>query len=261
MIFLILCMGLIIGSFLNVCIYRIPLGESVVEPPSHCTNCGTRLKPVDLVPVLSFMFLKGKCRYCGAKVSARYPAVELITALVFMLLFSRYGLTVDFLAAIYLMSILIAVFFIDMDHKIIPDGLVLAGLAGGVLLTAYNIFNRVGIYGDRNWWNPLLGGVAGSGFLFLVALIGALAYKTDEAMGMGDVKIFLPIGMFLGWRMTVIALLLSIFAGGIASLFLILTRKKERRGTIPFGPFIATGTFMALMWGWDLLGWYVFRFY
>jgi leader peptidase (prepilin peptidase) / N-methyltransferase len=251
--------GLLIGSFLNVCISRIPKGESIVKPPSHCTNCGTRLQPLDLVPVFSFLFLRGKCRHCGVKISARYPAIELLTALTFVLLFYRYSISMDFLASAFLTSILIAVFFIDVDHRIIPDGLVLTGLAGGLLLIVYNLFQPVQIYGDRNWWNPVVGILAGSGFLFLVALLGMLIYKTDDAMGMGDVKIFAPIGIFLGWKMTLVALFISIFLGGIFSLVLLITGVKGRKSTIPFGPFIVAGTFVTLLWGWDIIHWYISR--
>lgn len=249
--------GILIGSFLNVCIYRIPLGESIVSPPSHCMGCGTRLNPLDLVPVFSYIFLRGRCRYCREKVSPRYAMVELLTGLVFALLFYRYSLTFDFAASAFIMSILIAVFFIDIDHRIIPDGLVLTGLAGGVILILYNIFYPVQIFGDRNWWNPLLGTVAGSGLLLLIAVIGMLIYKSDDAMGMGDVKIFAPIGIFLGWKMCIIALLLSIFLGGIISLLLILLKVKNRKSTIPFGPFIVAGTYITLIWGWDILNWYM----
>jgi len=252
-------LGLIIGSFLNVCICRIPKEQSIVKPPSHCTNCGTRLRPLDLVPILSYIFLKGKCRYCGVKISARYPAVELITALTFVALFYRYSLSVDFCAAAYIMSILIAVFLIDMEHRIIPDGLVITGLAGGLPLIIYNVFKPVQIYGTREWWNPLIGMVTGSGFLFLIAIIGFIIYKSDDAMGMGDVKIFAPIGIFLGWRMTITALLLSVFICGIFSLILIASSKKKKRDTIPFGPFIVTGTFITLMWGWNIVNWYIGR--
>lgn len=249
-------LGLAIGSFLNVCIYRIPLGQSIANPPSHCFNCGTRLATLDLIPVFSYLFLRGRCRYCGKKFSARYMFIELLTAGIFTMLFYKYSVTLEFLAAAFLMSILIAVFFIDLDHRIIPNGLVIAGLIGGILVFVYNFVYPFEIYGDRHWYNPLIGAAVGSGTLLLVALIGYLFYKTDDAMGMGDVKIFAPIGILLGWRLTIIALLLAIFIAGISSLVLIIIRKKNRKSTIPFGPFIVTGTFIALMWGYGIISWY-----
>lgn len=253
----ILIFGLLIGSFLNVCIFRIPQGESIVSPPSHCPNCGTRLKPFDLIPLLSYLFFRGKCRYCNQKISPRYFLVELLTGIVSVALFFKYGLTVDFLAFLFLTYILIVVFFIDLDHQIIPNELVIAGLIGGALLFVYNLFLPFQIYADHRWWNPLLGLVSGSGFLFGVSLIGLVFYKSDDVMGMGDVKIFAPIGLFLGWRMTLLALFSSVVLGGMSSLMLILLGKANRKSMIPFGPFIVIGVFITVMWGWDILHWYV----
>jgi len=249
--------GLAVGSFLNVCICRIPKGKSVVSPPSQCMECGTRLKTADLIPVFSYIFRKGRCKYCGSRISPRYPLVELITAAVFILLFARFDLSLELLAAVYLMSILIAVFFIDIDHREIPNELVLTGLAGGVLLLVYNLFQPVSLYGGRDWWIPLVGMFTGSGILFAVFLLGVVIYKSDDAMGMGDVKIFAPIGLFLGWKLTLVALFVAVFTAGFASLLLIIFRIKDRKGTIPFGPFIVAGVFIALMWGWELIGWYI----
>lgn len=249
-------LGLLFGSFLNVCIYRIPRGESVVHPPSHCTGCGNRLKLRDLVPILSYIFLKGKCRYCGSGISPRYPVIELATGLMYLLLFDRFGFTVDFIAYTYLMSILVAVFMIDFDHKIIPNGLVIAGLVGTIPIMAYHAIYPMEIYRDETWWSPLLGVLPGTGFLLLIALVGLLIYKTDDAMGMGDVKLFAPIGIFLGWRLCFLALLLSVLLAGLTSLLLIITGKKKRKDTIPFGPFIVSATFIVIMWGWRILDWY-----
>lgn len=252
--------GLVVGSFANVLIYRVPLEKSIVSPPSACTNCGKRLTARDLVPVFSYLFLIGRCRHCGAKISPRYPLVELLTAAVFLLLFSKYGLTVPFFGFAYLMTILVAVFFIDYDHRIIPDELVLAGIAGGMLLAGYNLFRPItGVYGDTRWWNPIAGFFSGSGFLFLVAMLGLLIYRSDDAMGMGDVKLMAPIGLFLGWKLCLTALFLGVVSAGLMSLFLIVTRLRKKKDTIPFGPFLVTGTFAAAMWGWDILNWYISR--
>lgn len=250
-------LGLIIGSFINVCIYRIPLGKSIVAPPSACTSCGKRLTAPDLIPVLSYVFLRGRCRHCGAPISSRYPLIELLTAVVFTALFLEFGFTIHFIAFIFLMTILIAVFFIDIDHRIIPDGLVIAGIIGGVALLVYNIFKPMTeIFGDDKWWTPVVGFFSGSGFLLLVALLGLLIYKTDDAMGMGDVKLMAPIGLFLGWKLCLAALFISVLLAGFTSLSLILFGIKKKKDTIPFGPFIVTGTFVTIMWGWDILNWY-----
>lgn len=174
-----------------------------------------------------------------------------------MALFFKYGLTIDFAALLFLAYILIAVFFIDLDHQIIPNELVIVGLIGGTVLFVYNLFLPFQIYADHSWWNPLLGLVSGSGFLFGVSLIGLALYKGDEVMGMGDVKIFAPIGLFLGWRMTLLALFISVILGGMSSLMLLFLGKANRKSMIPFGPFIVIGVFITLMWGWDILHLYL----
>lgn len=250
-------LGAVIGSFLNVCIYRIPQEESIVKPPSHCMACSSRLKVLDLIPVLSYLFLRGRCRYCAVKISPRYAFVEVLTAIIFILCFWKYGISIEFVASVFLLSILIAVFFTDLDHKIIPNEYVIIGLSGGTLLFLYNLFNRVSFYGDRYWYSPLLGVAVGSGFLILVAITGYLVYRSDEAMGMGDIKIMAPIGLFLGWKLSVVTLLTAVLLGGLVSIVLLLFKVVNRKDTVPFGPFIVTGAFVALLWGWDFIYWYI----
>ncbi len=249
--------GLIIGSFINVLIYRIPEGRNIVAPPSSCTSCGKRLAAPDLVPVFSYIFLRGRCRYCGGRISPRYPLIELLTALVFIALFIKFGFSAPFFAFAYLMIILIAVFFIDIDHRIIPNGLVLAGMAGGIVFFVYNCISPVTeVFGDDKWWTPLAGLFPGSGFLLLVAVLGSLIYRTDDAMGMGDVKLMAPIGLFLGWKLCIAALASSILLGGIISMLLMLLRIKKRKDTVAFGPFIVIGSFVTIIWGWEMVEWF-----
>jgi leader peptidase (prepilin peptidase)/N-methyltransferase len=249
--------GLLAGSFLNVCIYRIPRGESIVWPSSHCTSCGSNLKPIDLVPVFSFLFLKGRCRYCKEKISIRYPLIELLTSGIFISLFLKFGISLEFIVSIFFMAILIAVFFIDMDNQIIPNELVIAGLIIGVLLVATEIIFKINAFGNIHWWDHLLGIIPGTVFLLLVALLGMLLYKTEDVMGMGDVKIFAPIGLILGWKLCIVALFISIFLGGITSVILILLKIKDRKDLIPFGPFIVAGTFITFLFGSIILEWYL----
>lgn len=249
--------GICVGSFLNVCIYRIPLEQLIAFPPSHCPHCSSPLKPRDLIPVISYLLLKGKCRYCDAGISMRYPLVELLTGLVWLTVYLKFGFSIEAAAFIYLFSILIAVFFIDIDHMIIPNGLVLAGLIGGLLVFVCNLFQPFSLYAPAKWYAPLVGMVSASGVLFIVALIGLLIYKNDGAMGMGDVKIFMPIGLFLGWKLALLSLFLSIMAGGIISIFLLVFRIKDRKSAIPFGPYIILGTFIAVFFGNSLLNWYL----
>ncbi len=246
-------LGLFVGSFANVLIYRVPQGKSIIAPPSSCTKCGKRLTARDLVPVFSYAILKGHCRHCGERISPRYPLVELLTAAILTALFYKFGFSVSFFAYAYLMTILIAVFFIDLEHRIIPNGLVIAGLIGGMAFFAYNCFYpQVEIFGDEKWWTPLAGILPGSGFLLLVAILGSLIYRSDDALGMGDVKLMAPIGLFLGWRLCMEALLLSVVLGGVLSLLMMVSGLKKRKDTIAFGPFIVIGAFITIMWGWDL---------
>ncbi len=256
--FLVLAFGFAAGSFVNVCIYRTPKDMSVAVPRSHCTSCGRTLRAYDLIPVLSYLMIGGKCRYCGVRLSPRYVIVELLTGVLFVLIFHRYGFTFDFVMYAYLMILLVAVVFIDLKHMIIPNGIVIAGIYGGLAVFVYNIFRPMEIYGDTNWWTPLLGIIPGSVFLFIVFLIGIIIYKTDSAMGLGDVKLFAPIGLFLGWRLCILALLISVIAGGLIGVILIATGVKKRKDTIPFGPFIVLGSFVTLLWGWDIIYWYVY---
>lgn len=219
--------GLVLGYFVNLLIYRIQEDKSIITPPSACPVSGRRL------------------------------LVQLLTAAAVTGLFARFGTSFAFFAFIYLILILTAVFFIDIDHRIIPDELVLAGLAGGAAVFVYNIFFPEQMsFGDGKWWTPLAGVLSGSGILILVAIVGILIYKTDDAMGMGDVKLLAPIGMFLGWKLCMAALFISIILAGAFSLILIVLRLKKKKDTIPFGPFIVIGTYLVIIFGWSIINWY-----
>lgn len=249
--------GLIIGSFLNVCIYRIPRNESIVYPASHCTECGYKLAWCDLIPLVSYLFLRGRCRSCGTKISLRYPLIELVTGIVFLLLFIKYGLTLAFLLYAVLMSVLIVVFFIDLDHMVILNKLVIFALVAAIIVALGNLFTPLTIYGDNKWWNPFLGALLGSGFLFVVAVLGSIVFKSDEAMGGGDIKLMLPIGLFLGWRLTILTLFLSVIIAGVVGIVLLALKITSRKSSIPFGPFIVIGCFISIMYGYHIINWYL----
>ena len=248
--------GLIIGSFLNVCIYRIPRGESIVTTPSHCTGCGKKLGALNLIPVLSYLFQRGRCTGCGEKISPRYMLVEIMTAVLYTGMLYKYGISVEFFSAVFLSSILIVVFFIDLEHGIIPDSVVITAIIGGFVFFVINFFIPSDIYGDGNWWNPLLGAVSGSGILLLVSIVGSKLYKSEEVMGGGDIKILFPAGLFLGWRLMLTSLFLSILAAAAVSVVLMIFKIIDRKATVPFGPFIAIGMVLAITFGWQLLGIY-----
>ncbi|MEI6132674.1 MAG: prepilin peptidase [Bacillota bacterium] len=251
---LVFILGLVVGSFLNVVIYRVPAEESIVRPPSHCPKCNTQLKNLDLVPVFSWLFLRGKCRYCQVKIPARYALVELLTGILFLAFFIRFemmspnlisGLP-SLLAGLTFTAILIAIFFIDIDHQIIPNGLVIVATIAGAGVVLLNAFAGYKFFLDQLWWEHLLGVLPGVIAMILIMVLGAIIYK-KEALGMGDVKIFIPIGLFLGWKLAIAVLIIAIIAGGIGGVILMLTRKADRSSAMPFGPFIVFGAVVAML--------------
>lgn len=185
------------------------------------------------------------------------PVVEIITAAAFVVLYLKYSLTVEFVAMALLSCILICIAFIDAEYRIIPNGFIITGLISGLALFLYNLFYTVDMFRDRVWFNPILGFAVGTGFLFMVSLVGMLVYKSDDAMGMGDIKLYAVIGLFLGWRMTIVSLMLSVFSAAIGCVFMMILKKNNRKSTIAFGPYIAVGTFITIICGWNLLEQYM----
>lgn len=237
--------SLTIGSFLGVCITRLPQGESIVYPPSHCDACGRRLKPGELIPVLGYILCRGRCRSCGAPVPMWYPLLEFLTAGIFMGLVYRFGFNVTALKYAFLASLLLVISGIDLSTCLIPDSLVLVGLGGGLLFLPA---------GNVPWQSALLGAVLGGGLLLLIAVV------SRGGMGGGDVKLGVILGLFLGWQELLVALFLAVFTGALVGLLLVLLGKKGRRDAIPFAPFLALGTFGALFWGPELISWYLVTF-
>ena len=245
---IILILGLIIGSFSNVCIYRIPKNESIVFPASHCPNCHTPIKAIDNVPILSFLLLKGKCRKCGEKISIRYPVVEFLTGAIYLLIFLIYGRSYQTLIYALLSSALIIISFIDLDVQIIPDEISLPGIVIGLALSF--------IVPYISYLNSLLGIIIGGGIIFLIALAGLAIFK-KEAMGGGDVKLSAMIGAFIGWKYIMISLFIGFFIGAIAGILLILLKIRNRDDLVPFGPFIVLGSLITILWGENILSWYL----
>lgn len=245
---IILLIGIIVGSFLNVCIYRIPQNQSIVSPSSHCFHCHTPLKPSDLIPVFSYVFLRGKCRYCNTKFSIRYLMVEVLTGIIFLILSFKYGLSSNYIFYIILACILICITFIDYDHKIIPDELILLGFVFGLLykLTLY-LFMKEPI----GFMNTILGFSLGGGLFLLIAIL------SKGGMGGGDIKLMAMLGFWLGWRHIIFISFLSFIIGSIISIGLLLTKVKTRKDAIPFGPFITLSTFVSILYYEPIMSWYI----
>lgn len=243
--------GTIFGSFFNVCIFRIPNNQSISNPPSHCYNCNNRLKPLDLVPILSWVFLKGQCRYCGQKISPRYALVELLTGVLFVLVYNVYGLNIITLYYLILVSLLVIITFIDIDHYIIPNGLIIFGAIFGVL------FSLIGQSIELK--DSILGAVISGGGMFLLIYLIELVVK-KEVMGGGDIKLFAMIGLFLGVQGGLLTILLSIYVGAIYGIGIILDskiKKKEYNSVIPYGPFISVGAIIVILYGDNIINWYL----
>lgn len=243
--------GLTVGSFLNVCIYRIPLKKSIVTPPSGCTACGNRIKFYDNIPVLSYLILRGRCRNCGVHFSMLYPAVELATGLISMALLTRFNLFNNSLPQYFIffsfVSALICISFIDLEHQIIPDVISIPGIIAGFILSL--LFNHV------TWVSSLIGIISGGGILFIVALVFEALTK-KEGMGGGDVKLLAMIGAWLGWKAVPFVILASSLAGSILGVVALLLSGKGLRTKIPFGPFLAFGAILYIFFGEALIEWY-----
>jgi leader peptidase (prepilin peptidase) / N-methyltransferase len=236
--------GIILGSFFNVCIYRIPKGESVVNPPSHCGNCNTRLKPLDLIPVFSYIFLKGKCRHCGEKYSARYAVVELVTGIIFAALYIKYDFTFEFLKYCVLASFLIVIGLIDFDTTDVYFSTTIGGIISGAIFIAAGYFLGGGIT------DYIYGALLGGGVITAIILL-------TKGMGWGDVEICAIGGIFLGLKLTIVMLFFSFIFGSVIGILLIVTKKKSRKDYIPFGPFIAMAAIFAVFFGERIIKWYL----
>jgi len=247
-VILIFILGLIVGSFSNVCIYRIPRNESIIYPASHCPKCRTKIKPVDNIPILSYILLKGRCRNCESRISIQYPVVELLTGLIYVIIYMIYGLSIQSLIYIILSSALIIIAFIDLNKQIVPDVISLPGIIIGLVLSFFVPY--------ISFINSALGAVVGGGIILIIGLVGSAIFK-KEAMGGGDIKLAAMIGAFLGWRYIVISLFLGFFLGALAGIFLVLSKIKSREDMVPFGPFIVLGSLITLLWGEKILTWYI----
>ncbi|MEQ8152029.1 MAG: prepilin peptidase [Smithellaceae bacterium] len=232
--------GAVIGSFLNVCIYRLPEQQSIAKPLSQCPHCHHPIRFYDNIPLISYLILKGKCRDCGEKISWRYPLVELITAILALFLFAKFYLTLNFLVFFIFTAVLIVITFIDLDHQIIPDLLTLPGIPIFFLLAVF----VVGV----PWMEAAIGLLIGGGVLFVIAL-GYEVITKREGMGGGDIKLLAMIGGFLGWKSLIFVLLFSSLLGAVIGVALMLIKKEDMKYAVPFGPFLSAAGVAYLFWG------------
>lgn len=232
--------GAVIGSFLNVCIYRLPEQQSIAKPLSQCPHCHHPIRFYDNIPLISYLILKGKCRDCGEKISWRYPLVELITAILALLLFAKFYLTLNFLVFFIFTAVVIVITFIDLDHQIIPDLLTLPGIPIFFLLSVF----VVGV----PWMEAAIGLLIGGGVLFAIAL-GYEVITKREGMGGGDIKLLAMIGGFLGWKSLIFVLLFSSLLGAVIGIALMLIKKEDMKYAVPFGPFLSAAAVAYLFWG------------
>ena len=271
---IIFILGLLFGSFANVCVWRIPRKEEIVFTPSHCPKCLNSIKWYDNIPVISYLFLGRKCRSCKAEISWRYPLVELLSALLFLGVYLKFGADLRLAGYIPFVWAMLVISAIDIEHYIIPDVFSLSGLAMGLLLAALatfgipvdlTVFSRADILSQWPLVDSAIGVVLGGGFLWLAAWLGEKVFK-QEAMGGGDIKLAAMIGAFFGWKAVLVSFFLAFLTGSVIGILLILLGRAKKneapegikpKAMVPFGPFLALGGVLALFWGRELLGFYL----
>jgi leader peptidase (prepilin peptidase)/N-methyltransferase len=235
--------GLIVGSFCNVVICRLPQGKSIVTPGSQCQSCGRAIRPWDNIPLLSYLILKGRCRFCREPFSARYPTVELISGVLFMWMYFKFGFSVSFPVYALMISTLLVVALIDFDHKIIPNAITLPGMAIGLGLSVWAL--------PITPLESLFGLVIGGTLFYLVAFI------SRGGMGGGDIKLIAMIGAFLGWQGALFTIFSGALLGSLVGVMLMLFGRKGRKDKVPFGPFLTCGAILFILSGDDLIHWYL----
>jgi leader peptidase (prepilin peptidase)/N-methyltransferase len=241
-------LGTIVGSFLNVCIHRIPQGKSIITPSSHCPRCKTPIRFYDNIPLVSFIILKGRCRKCEAPISLRYPLVEFLMGLFSLILLLRFGISTLYLIYLAFFASLTLVSFIDLPLRIIPDVISLPGIVIGLVISF--------LHPQMSVKDSLMGVLLGGGSLYAVASVYHLVTKR-EGMGGGDVKLLAMIGAFIGWKGVLFTILCSSFIGTVVGVTLMLVFSADSKYAVPFGPFLSLGAVIYVLWGEVLITWYL----
>jgi len=244
-------LGGAIGSFLNVCIDRLPRDESIIFPPSRCEHCQHRLAAPDLVPVFSYLWLKGHCRYCQAPVPRRILWVELTSSIMFALLYWNYGLSTEMAVMAFYSCLFLVIFVVDLEHGLILNKVVYPGMAAALVIS---------VAAPQPWLTPLLSpgilsAIAGGGLGFILLLLVAVISR--GGMGYGDVKLAALMGLAIGFPLVMFSLVFGAILGGIIGAALLVSKKRSRRDTIPFGPFLALAAMITMLWGNSILYWYI----
>lgn len=252
--------GAVFGSFLNVLVDRVPARQSLLRPPSHCPNCNQQLKARDLIPVISYLLLKGKCRYCEAAIPRRILIVEMVTGLLFMFLFWLYGYSWSALLLALYGCTFIVLSVIDLEKGILPNVIVYSMAVVVIILSALQYFDIItilvpNIFNTAIGIDIMLSAAIGFGIGFIFFLILALVFR--GGMGFGDVKLAGLIGLMTGFPLILIAVFTTSFIGGIAAIVLLVSKSKRRKDAVPFGPFLCIGAMITLLWGPQLLLWYL----
>lgn len=250
--------GLIVGSFLNVCIHRLPRNISIISPPSACPACNARVKPWENIPLVSYLFLKGRCGNCGEKISLRYPLVELLNGALYLSIFNYFGSGWHLPMLFAFASSMLVITFIDLEFHIIPDVITIPGIFIGLLSASFLLpdpfayspiypFTHLQVVGFKN---SLAGLFSGGGLFYLIAVL------SRGGMGGGDIKMMAMIGAFAGWKAVLLTTFIGSLSGSVVGIFLMAVKGKDRKTKIPFGPFLAAGSILTLFFGGNILRWY-----
>lgn len=240
-------LGAVIGSFLNVCIYRLPIGKSIVSPPSACPGCARELSWFENIPVFSYLALGGRCRSCRIGISARYPLIEAVTACLFVAAYWFYGPSLLLISRLVFLCVLIVLFAIDFELQLLPNVITLPGIVVGLLFSLVT---------EPGWQSAIIGMLIGGGVLWSIAEV-YFRLRHEEGLGMGDVKMLAMVGTFVGWQLTLVTLMMASLAGSIVGVGLIALQRGTMKQALPFGTFLALGAMLAATIGPGVLDWYL----